>query len=215
MGEVAIVLLRFLLVLASLAGLSLAALAAAGAVIRAIPKRLGPYEFEQMGRRAGVELVHDVLGAALDARFGFPTGYFTVDSEVTTRDRIVAREVIFQGTDAKSMLFMTFARPLDWGRRHNSPAGAFGGALLFLLALPFVLWAMAAEFLMRRILRSEIVADLTDLEGRFGTVANLTLRGPSARFAAKKMVAAFATPKLPSRVASKARSSSRKEAAHV
>lgn len=208
-------LFRLVLVLLALAGISLAVLAALGAAIRAVPRRLGPYEFKQMGRSAALGLVNDALCAAVDARFGFPTGYFMVDQSLSTRDRVVAREVAFQGTSAKNMLLMAYARPLDWGRRRNNAAGFIIGGLLFIVAVPFVLWAMAAEFLMRRILRSEIVADLADLSGEFGTVAHLTLRGPSAWLAAKRAVAGFAPPRLPSKVASKARSSTHKEDARV
>lgn len=173
-------------------------------VLVCLPKRTHPIRLVNVGRDAALSVTHDVLWSAMDSRFGFPTGFFSVDVAESDAERVVAREQVFAGTDMKQMLLSAVEGPVNWGKRNNSAAGPIFGVVLMIVLLPVLAWAAVAEQLMRRMLRSTITAELSDLHEGFGTEISLVLRGPSARFAASRITAAFAEPRLPGRVNRKA-----------
>jgi len=55
---------------------------------------LAPVRLEKIGSREVAEMVRDFLGTATDGAFGFPTGFFRIDTDASTPTRFVAREAV-------------------------------------------------------------------------------------------------------------------------
>lgn len=201
-GVVTAVLVRAATVLC----VSWALLAFVGAATR-LPLRLRPIVW------AGTDITHarsvaeDLLWAAMDSRFGFPSGYFAVDDAASDTDLVVAREQMVEGTDLAGMFRTVVEGAVQWGVANRSFWGAAAGVGVGLLLAPVLLWAFVAEQLMRRVLRSRIDARLSSSGD--GTAVVLVLRGPSAWFAGRRIREAFAAPRVPLRVTRKARAGSK------
>lgn len=163
---------------------------------------LAPVRLEKIGSREVAEMVRDFLGTATDGAFGFPTGFFRIDTDASTPTRIVAREAVIW-----SSKFFTILRHFYVGILAVAPefgcVGLFAGILLAALLTPFLLYAALAELALRFLLRSEIVAAIAPLPGKdAGSEVVFTLRGPSAMLIGRAVERAFHPPALPDRVRS-------------
>lgn len=187
-------------------------LAVFGAAARFVPRPMKPIELHAMGRASARAFVTDVLWSAMDSRFGFPTGFFAVDRALSDQDTVVAVEQELKGSDVQATVMAIVTGPIDWGRRERSEAiGVIAGVAVGIVAAPIAVWVAVGEQIMRRLLRSRIVARLEDLPNEHGTVVKLTLYGPSAWVAARQIKSAFGQPRLPVRVTRKAGKRSRQK----
>jgi hypothetical protein len=180
--------------------------------LRFIRRSLEPVTLEKVGQEAATQMVRDFLDAATDTQFGFPTGFFSVDHQVSTDWRIIAREAVFWESNLTTLLRLTFHIPKKMGRILGEIfhvwlfvlAGYVLGAVIFLFVFPLILLVGLIEVVLRFLLRSEISAVITPLQGRHGSLVRFTLRGPSAFIVGKRLRQAFDRPVLPGRIRSQA-----------
>ncbi len=198
---------------------------AAAVALRFIRRKLPPVRLEKVAPEAAAEIVEDFLRGATDTTLGFPTGFFFIDDEASTSERVVARERFFWQSDIVPIVKWLTRVPGVLGRwlaRIGSVSGALalrgGGAalgkmfgygigfalgvwLLFVFVGTVALPAAVLEIVLRQLLRSEIVAEIASLPGGVeGSQVEFVLRGPSALIVGKRLRQAFDVPILPERI---------------
>jgi hypothetical protein len=154
--------------------------------------------------RAAV-LVGQFLESVEDYRFGFPTGRFFC--EKIEQNEVVADEAR-AGTVGTSLIKVFALIPLqlgaviaDFGCCIGAIIGFFLGVWLDLFLLPGIIIATIAESVLKRVLRSKVIVDITP-----GIDESVHLRfrllGPSARLLRASISEAFHPAVVPSRIAS-------------
>jgi hypothetical protein len=152
-------------------------------------------------------LVAQYLESVEDYRFGFPTGRFFC--EKVESDQVVAAEAK-AGTVGTSLIKIFALIPLqigavvaDVGCCVGALIGFFIGVWIDLLLLPGIILATIAESVLKRVLRSKIIVDITA-----GVDESVHLRfrlfGPSARLLRSGVIEAFHPAVVPPRIASMA-----------
>jgi Flp pilus assembly protein TadB len=167
-----------------------------GAILRIWQHRLAPVDLHKVSAHAASQLVAEFLQSCYDGQFGFPSGLFRI--EQADDKQVVATEIVSRGSHFTQILSGLYRAVL-------SISGCFGcvGSIvaLFLAAMvtPLLLYAALTEIVLRYLLRSRIVADLTPAGD--GTTVSFTLRGPVALLVGRRLQHAFHPPILPARVA--------------
>lgn len=161
---------------------------------------LPPVRLEKLAPQEVALMVRDFLVSTTDGTFGFPTGFFSIDTRSSTPVVVVAREMVTWGSE-----FLTHLRRIFYAILRIAPAfgclGVVAGFVLAALLSPLVLYAAGAELALRFLLRSEIVAAITPLPGGDGGCEVVfVLRGPSALLIGRAVQRAFHPPALPDRV---------------
>ncbi len=166
-------------------------------VLRLWTKTLPPVRLNKVSPPVALQLVGEFLDSSYDGQFGFPTGVF----EVTSPDpgHIIAREIVGSGSHFTEILRRFYNGLFRFLLVFGLVGFAIGLFLAFFLT-PVLLWAALNEVLTRRLLRSQITADLRPVDN--GTEVTFGLRGVGALIIGKRVRAAFHPPELPPRIAS-------------
>jgi hypothetical protein len=144
-----------------------------------------------------VENVHDT-------RFGFPTGIFRVEEGRSTSTRLVAREINFGGGTGFRIVRYGIMIPLEFTAavaRESCLGGMFAffaGCFVVGIVIVPIFCVAVVEFVLRWLMRSEIVAELEQVAGDHdASRVRFTLRGLSAFGVRRQLRDGLAPPVLP------------------
>jgi hypothetical protein len=168
----------------------------AGLVFRVAQRNLPPVLMRKVSPEAASRLVTEFIAGSYDDRFGYPSGYFEIQS--ADGHQIVAQEFVARGSHFTDILKGMFVAVLGVGEIF----GCIGGLIALVVAAflaPVFIYAALAETLLKYLLRSRIVSSLQPSPD--GTMVSFTLRGPVALLIGLRLERAFHAPVLPSRVA--------------
>jgi hypothetical protein len=168
-----------------------------GVVLRFLPRRLPPVRLHKVAPSAASRLVSDFIASSYESDFGYPSGYFQIESATATQ--VTAQEWITKGSHFTQVLGGFYRAILGLG----SAFGCIGMYIMLCIAAfltPALLYAALTETLLKYLLRSRITADLQRTGD--GTEVTFTLRGPNALLVGRRLERAFSQPVLPVRVAS-------------
>jgi hypothetical protein len=169
----------------------------AGVVLRLAPRKLPPVLLSKVAPGAAARLVSDFIASSYETDFGYPSGYFQIESATDTE--VVAKEWVAKGSHFTQILGGFYRAILRLG----SAFGCLGMYITFCIAAfatPVLLYAAFTETLLKYLLRSRIMAEFERVGD--GTRVTFTLRGPSAMLVGRRLERAFHEPALPVRVAS-------------
>lgn len=144
-----------------------------------------------------VESVHDT-------RFGFPTGIFRIDADRSGAERLVAREINFDGSMGFRIARYGFMIPAAL-MAAGAEVGAFAAIMAFMVGAMFaaifimpIVAVSIVEVVLRFLMRSEVTADLARIPGDVEACSvRFTLRGLSAFGVRKQLLSGLARPVLP------------------
>ncbi|MBO0820081.1 MAG: hypothetical protein J2P26_04445 [Nocardiopsaceae bacterium] len=163
---------------------------------KTVPLRIADVTFRDTSPVYAWELVAQYAQGTFEQRFGYPTGYFSIqDMDATRPDRLLMREMQPAGaiTDGCSRRASAFSRS-----GFGSGGGCFGGCFLFVagtaVGLPFYCVSAADRFC-RVLLRSRV--DVRFSASGADTVASFAFYGPSAWALRGRYKKVFARPALP------------------
>ena len=152
------------------------------------------------------ELVATYLESVNDTRFGFPTGVFRIDSGQSTPEKLVAREVNFQGSSGFQLARFAMVIPamfLEAAGDEGCAAGMFalfvGVVFAAFFVVPIVVISVV-EVVLRALMRSRISAKLQPVPGEENACSvEFELAGLSAFGARRPLMSGLAKPALPTR----------------
>lgn len=173
-----------------------------GVALRAWTLTLPPVIFAQATPPYVAGIVISFLEGVSETRFGFPSGIFRVDQANSQPDeRVTVREIqpthsVTDGCAATSTVFgMGFLSEAD-----GCLEVCLGLIVIFFVIAP--IWILNfTEKGFRKLLQSEVRADLEPITDPDGTMVTIRLRGISAILLRSAYEEALSEPKLPSDIA--------------